>query len=170
MRVPEVYFVFSPQENRYRYIAMQHVACDTVKPSEGHYANGDVPAVTAAVKQLTSIRAPERLALALGAPAAPVANKLVVPQGLRVDFSCGTAESLQWLFVPAMSTLSNFIKETVFAVDFNFWPRRLHAAIIRFVFDRRPFTRTVARLVQYPKSANLVAIQLAGSAGGFWQR
>ena len=90
---------------------MQHVACDTVeyrKPSEGHYANGDVPAVTAAVKQLTSIRAPERLALALGAPAAPVANKLVVPQGLRVDFSCGTAESLQWRFVPAMSTLSDF--------------------------------------------------------------
>jgi hypothetical protein len=59
VRVPEVYFVFSRQP--YRYIVMQHVAGDTVASRqlrEGKYVKGDVAAVAAAVKQLTSIRVP----------------------------------------------------------------------------------------------------------------
>jgi hypothetical protein len=206
VRVPEVYFVFSRQP--YRYIVMQHVAGDTVASRqlrEGKYVKGDVAAVAAAVKQLTSIRVPAGtspghvgggrighnffldcqssceyptvghlqkqinkvcfqvlLVPRTDIPAAPVANKLVAPQNFSVDFSGETAEGL--VLCPSNIDPSNFIissEGTAFAIDFARTGYMPPSFVSYSLTHWKPFTRMVARLVQYPKSANLIAMQVA---------
>jgi hypothetical protein len=59
VRVPQVYLVFLREPCR--YIVMQYIAGDTVahrQPSASRYAEGDLAAVAAAVKQLISLHVP----------------------------------------------------------------------------------------------------------------
>jgi hypothetical protein len=92
-----------------------------------------------------------------------VANKLVAPQRLSVDFSSETAEGL--VLCPSDIDPSNFIidsKGILFAIDFGrtgyMPPSYVSYSLLK---SWKLFTRMVASLVQYPKSPNLDAMEVA---------
>jgi hypothetical protein len=91
-----------------------------------------------------------------------VANKLVAPQNFSVDFSGETAEGL--VLCPSNIDPSNFIissEGTAFAIDFARTGYMPPSFVSYSLAHWKPFTRMVARLVQYPKSLNLIAMQVA---------
>ena len=97
-----------------------------------------------------------------------MADKLVVSQGLGVDYSGETAEGL--VVCPNdidPSKASNFIidwKGTVFAIEFGRTgyipvpPSYVSCSLE----SAKSLMRLVARRVKFPKSANVRAVQLAG--------
>jgi hypothetical protein len=92
-----------------------------------------------------------------------LANKLVAPQGLSVDYSSEIAGGL--VLCPNDIDPSNFIIDSegmVFAIDFG-RTGYMPPSYVSYSFesDWAKFARLVARLVKYPKSANLLAMQVA---------
>ncbi|KAF9043821.1 hypothetical protein BDZ89DRAFT_1008777 [Hymenopellis radicata] len=182
VRVPEVYIVFVDQS--FRYIIMQYITGATVasrQPSPTSYVPGDVEAVAAAYSRLVSLRvsadsAPgfvgehglighyfflEGLSSVRYAKVKDLQaqiNKLVAPQGLRVDFADEIAEGL--VLCPSDVDPNNFIindKGEVIAIDFGhtgFMPVSFVAYSLKYHKD---FTRKVAHFVKYPKPAGLSA-------------
>lgn len=94
-----------------------------------------------------------------------MANKLVAAQGLRVDYSGEIAQGL--VLCPSDIDPSNFIvnpEGKVFAIDFGRTGYMPPSYVSYSLEQPKPFTRKVARLVEYPKSANLLAMQVAAGA------
>lgn len=91
-----------------------------------------------------------------------VANKLVSPKGFSVDFSSEIAEGL--VLCPNDIYPSNFIIDidgTVFAIDSGRTGYMPPSYVSYSLESWKPFTQMVARRVNYPKSANLHAMQVA---------
>ena len=94
----------------------------------------------------------------------PVANKLAGTRGLSVDYSSETAEGL--VLCPNDIDPSNFIinsEGTVFAIDFG-RTSYMPPSFVSYTFESdlaTYFTRLVARRVNYPKTANLLAMRVA---------
>ncbi|KAK0184570.1 hypothetical protein F5146DRAFT_1125562 [Armillaria mellea] len=161
VRVPQVYLVFLRE--RCRYIVMQDIAGDTVahrQPSPGRYANGDVAAVAAAVKQLIGLRVPA------GTPPGHVGGGSI---GHDFFLECKstseypTVGDLQaqvnkaLVLCPSDIDPSNFIVDLegkVFAIDFGRTGYMPPSYVSYSLAQPKAFTKSVARLVGYPKSAN----------------
>ena len=92
----------------------------------------------------------------------PVANKLVFPRGLSVDLSSEIAEGL--VLCPNDIYPLNFIigsDGTVFAIDFGRTGYMPPSYVPYSLESWKPFTQMVALRVNYPKSADLHAMQVA---------
>ena len=91
-------------------------------------------------------------------------TKLVASQGLSVDYSSEIAEGL--VLCPSDIDPSNFIIDsegTIFAIDFG-GTGYMPPSYVSYSFESelaKYFTRLVARRVNYPKSANLLAMKVA---------
>jgi hypothetical protein len=100
---------------------------------------------------------------ALTLPCPGLANKLVAPQKLKVNFLSETKNGL--VLCPSDIDPSNFIIDTtgkVFAIDFGrtgYMPTSFVSYSL--TMSSKPFTRMVARLIKYPKSSNLRAMGVA---------
>jgi hypothetical protein len=91
-----------------------------------------------------------------------VANKLVARQNLKVDLSSETAEGL--VLCPSDIDAANFMIDsngTLFAIDFGRTGYMPPSFVSYALQNTKPFTRMVARLVEYPISANLTAMSVA---------
>lgn len=96
------------------------------------------------------------------ASAAHAFHKLVAPQGLSVDFSSEIADGL--VLCPSDIDPTNFMineKGEVFAIDFG-CTGYMPPSYISYSFAQpKPFARVVAACIQYPESANLLAMECA---------
>jgi len=186
VRVPKVYLVFSREPCR--YIIMDKVVGNTVasrQPSKRRHAEGDLEAVAAAIGRLTSIRAPPNTPpghigggfighdfflecqatceySTVGDLEAQI-NNLLAPRRLSVDFSSEITAGL--VLCPSDIDPSNFIVGTngqLFAIDFG-RTGYMPSSFVSYSLATSPkyFTRLVARLVCYPESSNLRAMQEA---------
>jgi serine/threonine protein kinase len=184
--VPEVYLFFL--RGRCRYLVMEYVDGLTVESrqqTKGKYAEGDLEAVAAAFKQLTNLRVPADTSPG-PVGSGPIChdfflecksthvyntvqelqnqiNKLVAPQKLKVNFLSEIKNGL--VLCPSDIDPSNFIIDTtgkVFAIDFGrtgYMPTSFVSYSL--TTSTKPFTRRIARLVKYPESDNLRAMQVA---------
>ncbi|CAA7268322.1 unnamed protein product [Cyclocybe aegerita] len=185
VRVPEVYLGFS--RGKRGYIVMDFVQGTTLaqrKSILGYYDDNDIKAVAAAVQQLTDIKMPAGTApgpvhgghighdffvdclstlkyFTVGDLEAQI-NKVLRLSGnnLRVDF---TADYL--VLCPSDPNGSNFIIDdggSLWAIDFGrtcFLP----SSFVSYSLTRSSdvFVQSVARLVNYPQSANVRAMSAA---------
>jgi predicted unusual protein kinase regulating ubiquinone biosynthesis (AarF/ABC1/UbiB family) len=93
-----------------------------------------------------------------------VANKLVARQNLKVDFSSETAEGL--VLCPSDIDAANFMIDsngTLFAIDFGCTGYMPPSFVSYSFMNLKPFSRMVARLIEYPIYANLSAMSVASS-------
>ena len=86
---------------------------------------------------------------------------MVAVQGLRVDYSDEIAHGL--VLCPSDIHPSNFIVvgDKVFAIDFGRTGYMPPSYVSYSLAQPKPFTKRVAHLIGYPKSANLLAMQVA---------
>ncbi|KAI5992973.1 hypothetical protein EDD15DRAFT_2367773 [Pisolithus albus] len=188
VRVPDVHLGFSG--GRQGYIVKDYVRGETIanrKSPTGNYYKKDVKAAVAAVKRLINITMPADTAPG-PVGGGLIGNSFFVEcmssreystvrqlqaqvnevlriqgQGFRVDFQTETANGL--VLCPSDLRPSNFIiddEERVWAIDFDstcFLP----PSFMSFSLTKSPdvFTQCVARRLQYPLSANLVAMYAA---------